>query len=469
MQKKEWLRELFYRFEKEYGNREAFRLYDGSAVIHICYAEFLGDILRAAGYFVRNGIQGKHIALLYGNSYEWYVAFEAIMASGNVAVLINRELTEEEIQKQCQKADVDFVISQKDPGIGALISWGELSTASAIAIDEVKEWEQGRLVCLLFTSGTLGKSKAIMLTADNINAAMENIVERFHIEITMQILPLYHISGVRSSLATLVHGNTVCLGRGIKYIFQDMPVLNPNHMSMVPGIMESLIKILKRNPSPEQRKRYLGDNLMYLGVGGAASREDTCRYLLEQGFELATGYALSETSGCGMGGELTADNVNTLGKLEDGMECRIEDGEILLSGPAIMAGYYKDPEATGQAIQDGWLHTGDLGYQDEGGYYYLTGRKKNVIILSNGENVSPEEVEEKLGRCSQILECMVYGDVKGICADIYAQDAEGAERYVKEYNQTVPTYRQIYKVYYYDCPLEKTGSGKIRRKINRYE
>lgn len=457
---------MFRSFEEEYEEKEAFRIYDGSGIRRIRYREFLSDILRAANYFVRNSIEGRHVALLLGNSYEWYVAFYAVLASGNVVVLINRELPEEEISRQCEKADVAYVISGEDPGGRCRILWSELTGTSGISLDEVRDCGGERLACLLFTSGTLGSSKAIMLTADNLDAGMANIMENFQMSSIMLILPLYHISGVRYSLAVLAHGKTVCIGRGIKYIFQDMPVLNPDHMTMVPGIMESLVKILKRNPLPEQRKRYIGENLKYLGVGGAASREDTCLYMLEQGFVLGTGYGLSETTGCGMSGYLSKENVRTLGKLEHGMSCRIEDGELLLAGPAVMAGYYKEPEATGQAIRNGWLYTGDIGYRDEDGNYYLTGRKKNVIILSNGENVSPEEVEEKLGRCSQILECMVYGDVKGICADIYAQDRERAEQYVKEYNQSVPTYRQIYKAYYFDCPLEKTGSGKIRRKRN---
>lgn len=469
MLEKVWLRSVIKQFEKEYRGREAFVIFDGNEVRSIRYIEFAQDIRKAAGYFKKAGIKKEHVALLSENSYEWYVAFLGILASGNVAVLMNQDLPEEELIKQCSMADVSRVFSEVELEGYPFVRWSELKDALPICPDEIEDWDAERLVCLLFTSGTLGSSKAIMLTADNLRTGMDNIVEQFHIYKTMQILPLYHISGVRNSLAALVYGNTVCIGRGIKYLFQDLPRLNPNHLSMVPGIAESLVKILKRTSSDEKRKMYIGRNLKCLGVGGAASREDMCRYLMEQGFELGTGYGLTETTGCGMTGLLTEDNMHTIGRLEEGMKCRIEDGEILLSGRAVMAGYYKDPESTGQAIRDGWLHTGDLGYQAEDGQYYLTGRKKNVIILSNGENVSPEEIEAKLGCCREILECMVYGDVKGICADIYTQDREKVQNYVLEYNQSVPTYRQLYKVHYFDSPLEKTGSGKIKRKENMYE
>ena len=136
--------------------------------------------------------------------------------------------------------------------------------------------------------------------------------------------------------------------------------------------------------------------------------------------------------------------------------------------PAIMNGYYKNPGETAKILEDGWLHTGDLAHCDENGYYYLIGRKKNVIILSNGENVNPEEIEAQLGECPEILECMVYGDKKGICADVYMNNESAVADFIKKYNEAVPLYRQIYKVNYSFTPLEKTGTGKIKRKENAY-
>ena len=128
-----------------------------------------------------------------------------------------------------------------------------------------------------------------------------------------------------------------------------------------------------------------------------------------------------------------------------------------------MKSYYNDPEETAKIIKDGWLHTGDLGYCDDDGYYYITGRKKNIIILANGENVSPEEIEQELSRCEEILESRVYDDGKKICVDVYTKNEISVEEYIRKYNKTMPLYRKIYQVNCQDTPLEKTASGKIKR------
>lgn len=476
MYQKDYLKNILRRFLKDYQTREAFALYDGKNVYSVSFGKFGRDILSIMGYFQEKKITGKHIAIAAENSYKWYVAFFAVLASGNVAVLLNQNLTEEELIIQCDFADVRYILGGKEirekSVDGTALKWLEwemMSNAPLPKLNEVDCPEERKLSCLLFTSGTLGSNKAVMLSAGNMEICMSDVMDKFNVRRTLLLLPLYHISGIGGTLYILSAGNTVCIGRGLKYLYQDLAVLNPDHLSMVPGIMDSMVKILKRCQKLEKRKEYIGTRLKYLGVGGASSSERVLRYLLEEGFELSTGYALSETTGNGMMGWVLKDKLKSIGRPMEGIECRIVDGEILLSGRAVMLGYYKDPEATEKAIQNGWLHTGDLGYQDEDGWYYLTGRKKNVIILSNGENVSPEQLEELLYRCKYILECMVYSVRKGICADVYTLEQSAVASYIREYNRNVPTYHQIFRVNYYNTPLEKTGSGKIKRKENRYE
>lgn len=475
MFKKEFLKNTIRRFLEDYKEKKAFSIYKEGKIHNISYEKFGNDILKTAKFLIHNGIKRKHIALAAENSYEWYVVFFAVLISGNISVLLNQNLAAEELLNQCKFADVEYIFVDSrlekicsQEGI-IVLRWENFYGDEMLSYDEIFCPEKQDLLCLLFTSGTLGTTKGVMLSAGNIEICMSDLMDKFHVQKTLLVLPLYHISGIGGTLYLLSGGKMVCIGRGIKYIFQDLPLFNPNHIFMVPGILNRFVKLLRRYPDGKERERYIGTNLKYIGVGGASSEEQICRYLIRQGFELSTGYGLSETAGNAMMGVVTEDKIKSIGKLEDGMKCRIENGEILLSGESIMLGYYKDLEATRRAIKDGWLYTGDLGYRDEDGWYYLTGRKKNVIILSNGENVSPEQLEKTLSRYEDIIECMIYSVPKGICADIYTQDQHMAEKCIRDYNLSVPTYRQIFHVNYYNTPLEKTGSGKIKRKANRYE
>ena len=190
------------------------------------------------------------------------------------------------------------------------------------------------------------------------------------------------------------------------------------------------------------------------------------QFLLEQGIDVEAVYGMTESAGDGSACGLDIAHIGSIGKTLGDVSIKIKDGELLIHTESVMKGYYKDIEETEKVIIDGWLYTGDMGYCDEDGYYYITGRKKNVIILSNGENVNPEEIEATLGNCEFVKECLVYSDGKGICADIYTEDNDSVAVFVKNYNLNMPMYRQIHKVNYMVNPLPKTGSGKIKRKEN---
>lgn len=247
----------------------------------------------------------------------------------------------------------------------------------------------------------------------------------------------------------------------------DMPVLNPSYTQTVPAALESIAKLLKNAKTEEERQKCIGKNLKRIVTAGAASNPDACRDLMDMGIAVGNAYGMTETTSVGSWWELDANNLTTIGKPYGTTQMRIKDGEIQIKSPGVMKGYYKDPEATAAIIEDGWVHTGDLGYCDKDGNYYITGRKKNVIILSNGENVNPEEIEATFANCDAIEECLVYSDGKGICADVFTKERDTAAVFIKKYNRSVPMYRQVYKVNYTEEPLPKTGSGKIKRKENK--
>ena len=479
MENNGFIKQLVRHFSAVKENTIAFSLYDGSQVVNITYRQFLNDILKATGFFVHKDIKDQHIAIAAASSYDWIVTFFAITGSGNIAVLLNQDLPEDIIAGQCKQADVEMICvdvpldpaETKDMNTEC-VCFEEIKKGKPITVGDIFPLGPDDTIIMMFTSGTTGKSKAVEFSSENMQSSFTALGEthmRSGMERVFPALPFFHISGLGCIFQVIQHFHTLCLGRGTRYVLADMHALNPTNISLVPSILESIVKIYKQTKTQEERHRFLGTNLQRISVGGASLKPDVIRFMMTQGILIDSLYGMTETTGDGIRCVLDDVHVGTIGKLSHSMQCRIQDGELLLKGPSVMKGYYKDPAGTAEIIQDGWLHTGDLGYCDADGYYYITGRKKNVIILSNGENVNPEEIEAKLGECAEILEVLVYGDGKKICADIYTNDGLAAADFVRRYNDGVPLYRQIHSVNYTSAPLEKTGSGKIKRKEAAHE
>ena len=483
MKMQDIMKELIIKFASEENDIAAFSLYDGDQAKDVVYQDFAKDILSAVAYFKKSGMQNQHIGIAAPNSYDWVVTFFAAILSGNVAVLMNPALPKDTLLWQCEKADVSVVFSESDMAFDDqeksnvdMLTFKDITGMNPVSVEDVCSRDLDDTVVLMFTSGTTGKSKAVEITLRNLYVCIytmcfmreqEGTIDAPGAERVYFGYPMFHIAGLKVMLRALYQTATICMGRGIRYMFADFKMLNPTHISLVPMSVESAIKIMKQTDKVT-RKAYFGDKLTRVSSGGAAMKIDVVNYLIEQGYTVETAYGMTETTGVGTWRVLDGTHIGSLGRIGGETQCRIQDGEILFKTAGIMKGYYKDPEETSKIIEDGWIHTGDLGYCDEDGYYYITGRKKNVIILSNGENVNPEEIEARWGSCGAILECLVYGDGKGICADVYTDDESAAADFIKQYNEGMPFYRQVYKVNYMKEPLEKTGTGKIKRKENVY-
>jgi len=475
------VKSMISKFSLERKEKTAFSLYNGETVMDITYQDFAKDILCAAGYFVSHNVKNRHIAIMAPNSYDWLVSYYAIIGTGNVAVLMNQDLPADILQWQCEKADVSLICTDEETMQSVRnavtevksVSFKELKQDDAVSLEMLHDIKTEDTIQMLFTSGTTGNSKAVELTSGNWSAVMHTFDEMYFMNDVERIsipVPFYHALGLENVIISLFHGKTVCLGRGVKYLFMDLAELNPDVMIAVPSIAESLAKILRRCTGPKDYQKYIGKNLWQICFAGAALKEPVLRALLEHDFTMSVNYGMSEIPGAVSWGIIDKEErYRTAGKFTPGTQFRFVDNELLIKSPVLMKGYYKDLEATEKVIEDGWIHTGDLGRVDEDGYFFLTGRKKNVIILSNGENVNPEEIETNFGACMDILECMVYGDGKGICADIFTENQEAVKEFVVKYNKGTPSYRQVYKINYTTVPLEKTGSGKIKRKVNIYE
>lgn len=471
-----FVKEQILKFSETQQAEPAFSLFDGKQVTDVSYPQFARDILKAAGYFRDQGIRGKHISLIAPNSYEWAVAFFGILASGNVAIMMNQDLPADLQQWQFDKADIALFCSdgayaqrlgQLHPQMSC-VSFDTMLASQPIAPEDIYVSAEDETVSMLFTSGTTGNSKAVELTAENWRYSAMSFDTMYADPALQRIsipVPFYHALGLENLLESVCCGKTVCLGRGIRYLFMDLGSLNPSHMIAVPAVVESMVKVLKMTKNEAEQQRYLGRNLKEICFAGAALKEPVLRFMLAKGFTMSVNYGMSEIPGAAtLGTILDEDHYATAGKFTPWTQYRFVDGELLLKSPTLMKCYYKDPEETAKVIEDGWIHTGDLGRCDDLGYFFLTGRKKNVIILPNGENVNPEEIEHAFGQCDAITESMVYGDGKGICADIFTADQETVAAFISSYNNGVPKYRQVYKINYTKEPLPKTGSGKIKRK-----
>lgn len=476
MENNNFVYQLIRHFPKTEEHRIAFSLYDGQKITDIPYDQLQFDILKATGYFQEYGIFGKHIAILAPNSYNWLVAFFGIVASGNMAVLVNQDLPNEERLQHLQNADTTILCGNEADAakytVDSALPWlsfEQIVSGNAARLEDMVQIAPETTVALMATSGTTGQSKIAEISNQNLLNALEDystVNERY--EKMLLTFPLFHISGVITAGMFIYMGRTVCLGRGIRYLFRDLPVLNISCVSMVPTLLDSFLKLLRAAKSKEQLHRIMGANLRGISLVGADVPPEIWRELMRYGIEEQIYYGMTESTGCGICCVVNETTMGSVGKPFGSTECRIENGELLLRGPAIMKGYYKDPEETAKVLRNGWLHTGDLAEIDENGNYHLIGRKKNVIILSNGENVNPEEIEAKFSQCKAIAESLVYSDGKGICADIYApMGKEQAEEFIVAYNRSVPMYRQVYRRNYTTEPLEKTASGKVKRKENQ--
>ena len=473
---KNYVQKLISHFSEDNQKRVALLLYDGMKITEIYYKRFSEDILRAAGFFAKTGIINKHIALIGSNCYEWIIAFFAITASGNVAVLMNPSLPREILIQQCKKADVFMACGEA--GLVSELSadicgktYGEIRGDKAISVDDIASLDWETTTILMFTSGTTEKSKIVEITYENMNSSICSADEVFDVPETdkiMTVLPMFHIAGLRGVLAMLYRYKTLCIGRGAMHLFKDMSIFSPSYLQIVPMIAESIVKIIKHTSEKEDRQKYLGTNLKRICIGGATVDPKICRYLMEEGFIIDSAYAMTETTGVGTWGQWHENCANTIGRLSGELLCRIEDGELLFKGAAIMKGYYKDPEATDLVLKDGWLYSGDLGFCDSDGYYYITGRKKKIIVMSNGEKINLEEIERYFKTCDAILECIVYYDGKSVCVEIYTEDDKKARAFIKEYNDKMPASYQAHKVMSYSTPLKKNGSGKIMWKREDY-
>ena len=492
----------------------AFRYRKGrSDVEEKTYAEVYKEVRRTASWIDKNFGSGNHIAIIGENSYEWVVAFLASITTGNVAVPIDKELPATEIEWLINKADVTKVfISKTYSDLVENISGIEFKTLKELQKEaesgdesfELKIAESDDIASIFFTSGTSGRSKGVVLSHGNIVAEINGASEMFDPEgkSTMVVLPFHHTFGL--NVATLMaynYGVTVFINKSLKRVKEDMLEAKPDVIMLVPLFIETFYKriadgieksgqkkkvdrgakfsnLLLKAGIDKRRKIFksildiFGGNLKYIISGGAPLNPFYVKEFRKFGIEILNGYGTTECSPCVAINRNYFKKDGSVGQVIRGTETRISpEGEVQFKGSVRMVGYYKDQEATDEVIQDGWYSTGDLGTIDEDGFVFLTGRKKNLIILSNGENISPEELEGDLQMDPGVNEVLVYDEDSKIIAEIYPEEEyKGNQEYfdelLKKVNEGRPVYKQIASIRLRDEEFIKNTSKKIVRYKN---
>ena len=474
--------------EQEFPDHVAIRYVaeDGKTVVEKKYREYAQDIRRMVAYLKAEvpDIKGRRIVLLSRNCYEFCVASYGIILAGGVLVTLNQKKTWEELEYELGLVEPVLILNDGiDYGCRA-----ELEAAYGPKLrpmDCYKETAPGELtncvghddlMMLMFTSGTTGRSKGVMLSERNMCASLHTYSEVAENWITnrlpagqklplshMTLLPLFHMACFVCVMSYPPAGWALNLCGDIRDFYRDLGLMHSDVMASAPMLVETIYNDMKRG----RVSRLNG--LWDLCCSSAALDPKMLLELAQNGFVVNQCYGMTETFGDGILNFTQVEKqMSAVGKPDDHVQYKLDEtGEICIKGDCVMLGYYKDPEATEEVIDaDGWFHTGDLARMDEEGFYYITGRKKNLIILASGENVSPEELEKKLALCPAITECIVKEKGQKICAVIYCPEdkQEEVRAFVIEVNRSLPLYKRISTVEFTVEPLPRNALGKLLRK-----
>lgn len=518
--------------------KDAFCFKEKKEEKHISYKEFAREIKILYSALEKNGFLNSHIACMGENSYKWVLTYFTALTANGVFIPVDKDLPEKDIVNVLcdSEADILFVSGKKEKvirdnieslkGLKKVVCFdiqGEeddvfVSFANFVSVGEEtdKLYEtDGRdtkhLKMLVYTSGTTGKSKGVMLSEDNIVKCVYYGLKVSTVYTKcLSVLPYHHTyEAVCGLLVGLHHHVTICINDSFKSVPKNLKLYKPDYIYLVPAFVEVFYKKINKNIDETGKRKgfdmlvklsncmrkigidrrrqmfksihdVFGGNLIKLVCGGAPIRPEIGRFFDDVGILLCNGYGITE---CSPLVSVNRDKFNdpaTVGVHLPCVEIKINEpneeqiGEILVKGDTVMLGYYKNPEETGKVLsKDGWFNTGDYGKINEKGQLMITGRKKNIIVLSNGKNIYPEEIEEYIYSIPKIKEAIVYapkvdGEEKHLAAQVVLNEGESATadellKEILEVLKPLPSYKHIKEVVIRDKDFDKTTSNKIKR------
>lgn len=441
--------------------------------------EFYQHVKKAEHFFRQNMGERKkqRIAVVGENSYAYLVMIFGIICSENIVVPLNHTYADDVLCQFLEKAAVSKVICDEEYITGLteknleipILSMGESFEKILEQPESIGEESGGAaedVILMLLSSGTSGISKIVEITNENLCAFPRRVLEweQESPQNSLLLLPFYHISGIIPLLEDMMRGNLTYISNA-KYLIRDIQQYHIDKLILVPAMMK---RVLGQCEKSEEFKGACNSIKEALCLG-APMDGDLIQRMENASITPKTYYGMTETTGT-VSGEGTYKK-GACGKVAPFCEVKIQDGEILVKGRNVMKGYFNDAEETAKVLEEGWLHTGDLGEIDEEGYLFVKGRRKNTIILSNGENVCPEELENDLYRCELVEECRVFGQDDAVKAEVFCggeKKREDAEQIIKEHvrvmNRSLPPSHKIKEIQFSNHPLEKNSMGKIIRR-----
>lgn len=425
--------------------------------------------------------KGDKVAIWEKTSIDAVESFLAATSAGYVAIMLPTGLPAQAIVGCCMKFGVSVLVvrdefAQMVQGVPCKIvssaaMSGEKAPAAVVDKDDP--------AAIFFTGGTTGAPKGAVLphralTRGAFNGIFAPGKQLGHHRIVC-MLPLSHVFGlIRSTLSAFYTGSQWFSAEDTKAVIGKLPVIKPTLLVLVPGLCDILYGLTKMYGA-----QFLGGELKTIISGAANVPPRLIKAFDELGIALLAGYGMTESANLTTGNQDVKTHPTSVGKVYPGQEVKIVDGEIWIKGDNVFLGYYNQPEETAKTLtEDGWLKSGDLGRFDSDGFLYITGRIKNVIILDNGENVSPEEIEEPFYKCAALKDCLVsekeINSQKVIAIEIYPQmpafdgksweEVEGFFRkLVEEVNATLPTTHRVQHITVRKEDFKRTGAMKVAR------
>lgn len=545
------VRDMLIKTAKKYGGKTAisYRIKaNDKESVKLSFKRVLSDVTYLATSLISLGMRGKRIALVGENSREWIYSYFAITSIGAVVVPIDKEYPKVDMASILNTARCDAIVysdSIKDKfayvrenvqSLSVFICFSDTEEDGAYYIDSLIssgkekvdsgdisfldfEIDRNAPVSIVFTSGTTGKGKGVMLSTANILEDMTSGIYLFKMpQKTLFALPAHHTFGSTVNLiGHYMQGLEIYISSGTRYILGELKEENPTHLVLVPLFIETFykkifagiekqgkLKLVRRMMKISNtlrrfgidlREKFFGavlknfgDRMRLIVSGGAALNPDIIRDFDSLGITILNGYGITECSPLISCNRNNYRKPGSVGRPILGEEVKIDcpnekgEGEICVKGKNVMLGYFENEEATTEAFDcDGYFHTGDLGRLDKEGWIYITGRSKNLIILSNGKNVYPEEIETEVSRIYGVSEVVVYEGVSRtatksdlIVAEIFpdadALSARGITD-IKKYfddevaktNANMAPYKKIGLVKLRNEEFKKTTTRKITR------